>query len=320
MVIGESRQGKTTEILNILENFNSNGEIMPDGRPAKIIHLKLNAKVSWKALGERVLDSLGYPSKGRHNQTQIWELVVKTARLQGVVGFHFDECQHLFKEGADSNKQHLDSFKTLLKDTRWPLMLILSGVPELKKHIKEEEQLDTLLKTVEFQGIDLNCESDVKELVGLAFSYARRVGVEFSVSEGSDFFERFAFAACNRWGLAIELLIEALTICQLEGEKVSTVEHFSKAFSKIYSTPPGYTPFDLSDYQDGFDHEKLLVALENSDDYHTPLSQCDVVAQGCAPTAMRLRPKTATAGPYHRPHRQEARGESPPAQGGQAHF
>lgn len=31
----------------------------------------------------------------------------------------------------------------------------------------------------------------------------------------------------NRWGLAIELLIEALTICQLAGEKVSTVEHVS---------------------------------------------------------------------------------------------
>lgn len=266
LVIGESRQGKTKEIRNILEKFNSSGEIMPDGRPAKIIQRTLSGKVTWKTLGELVLKALGYPLKGRHTQAQIWELVIKTAKLQGVVGIHFDECQHVFKEGAVSNQQFLDSFKTLLKDTRWPLMLILSGVPELEKQISKEEQLYRLLSKVEFQGIDLNRQSDMDELVDLAFSFARRAGVEFSVSEGSDFFERFAFAACNRWGLAIELLIEALTICQLAGEKVSTVEHFSQAFSTIYSTPPGYTPFDLSDYQDGFDHEKLLAVLENSDD------------------------------------------------------
>jgi len=100
----------------------------------------------------------------------------------------------------------------------------------------------------------------------LSFSFALRTGVEFSISEGSDFFERFAFAAYNLWGLAIELLIEALTICQLSGEKVFTVEYVSRAFSTIYSTPPGYTPFDLSDDQEGFDHQKLLVMLENSDD------------------------------------------------------
>lgn len=239
---------------------------MPDGRPAKFIQRTLSGKVTWKTLGELVLDALGYPLKGRHNQAQIWELVIKTAKLQGVVGIHFDECQHVFKEGAVSNQQFLDSFKTLLKDARWPLMLILSGVPELEKQISKEEQLFRLLTKVELQGIDRNRQSDMDELVALTFSFAHRAGVELSVSDNSDFFERFAFAACNRWGLAIELLIEPLTVCQLAGEKISTVEHFSQAFSTIFSTPPGYTPFDLSDYQDGFDHQKLLVTLENSDD------------------------------------------------------
>lgn len=96
-----------------------------------------------------------------------------------MIGIHFDECQHVFKEGAESNQHFLDSFKTLLKEKRWPLMLNLSGVPQLAKHIKMEEQLDSLLKKVEFQGIDLNRQADMDELVDLSFSYARRAGVSF---------------------------------------------------------------------------------------------------------------------------------------------
>jgi hypothetical protein len=49
----------------------------------------------------------------------------------------------------------------LLKDSRWPLVLILSGIPALDDHIAREEQFARLLRPVHFDSIDLNRSSDM---------------------------------------------------------------------------------------------------------------------------------------------------------------
>lgn len=263
VVIGESRQGKSTEIETMLKAFNDGTTIMPDGRPAIIISCLLSGKVTWKDLGIVILRELGYPIRGRLSQSEIWARVRKYAELQGVVGIHFDECQHVFTE-ADSvtNQKILDSFKSLLKDHHWPLMLIFSGIPSLSTHIKKEEQLDRLLRTVSFEGIDLNNEADMEEMLQLIFSYSEKAKLDVNSFATDEFPDRLAFAACQRWGLVIELLIEAFGLVAHAGDKVCTIDHFSKAFSNISGLPEGYSPFTMPDYQNNFDQAKLMEAYE----------------------------------------------------------
>ncbi|SEP13393.1 AAA domain-containing protein [Salinihabitans flavidus] len=265
MVIGESRQGKSREIQRLLERFNDGSVVMPDGRQGTIIHCILSGKVTWKDLGLKVLHQLGYPLKGRRTQSDIWEMVIKYAKLQGVVGIHFDECQHVFSEdGERTNQQILDSFKTLLKESRWPLMLILSGIPSLATHVAKEEQLSRLLRTVRFQEIDLSCPADKDEMLQLTFSYAEQAGLDFTPLATEDFLERLAFTCCNRWGLVIEMLIEAFTRAKFLKEEVCTKDHFSYAYAKTYSTPVGYSPFTMPNYQDGFDQARLIEVLKRT--------------------------------------------------------
>jgi|TARA_R110000796_G_scaffold184075_1_gene300657 hypothetical protein len=59
LVIGESRQGKSHEIQKVLTQFNDGSVVMPDGRPAKILHCILSGKVTWKDLGVKILELLG---------------------------------------------------------------------------------------------------------------------------------------------------------------------------------------------------------------------------------------------------------------------
>lgn len=265
LVIGESRQGKSREIQSLLEKFNDGSVIMPDGRPAKIIQCILSGKITWKDMGMKILSVLGYKLNGRHSQARIWDLVVKYAELQGVVGIHFDECQHVFTSDGDrTNQQILDSFKTPFKDSRWPLMLILSGIPTLAAHIAKEEQLARLLRTVRFEEIDLSRKADLDELVHLTFSYAKRAGLEFEPLADPDFLERLAFACCNRWGLVIEMLIEAFTIAQIKGDTVCEIDHFTNAFAKTYSTAVGYSPFTMPNYRDSFDPATLMKVLDRT--------------------------------------------------------
>jgi hypothetical protein len=265
IVIGDSRQGKSTEIDSLLKAFNDGTTIMPDGRPAKIISCLLSGKVTWKDLGLVILEDLGYPLRGRHSQTDIWSKVRKYAELQGVVGIHFDECQHVFT-AADTatNQKILDSFKSLLKDHQWPLMLIFSGIPSLATHIKKEEQLYRLLRTVKFEGVDLSKKKDMDELIHLVFSYGDKADLEFDDFEMEDFLARLAFAACHRWGLVIELLIEAFSLAVLSGDKVCKIDHFSKAFSKISGAPLGYSPFTMPSYQENFDPDQIFDMYEKS--------------------------------------------------------
>ncbi|MDD9741683.1 hypothetical protein PVW47_18005, partial [Marinovum sp. SP66] len=66
---------------------------------------------------------------------------------------------------------------------------------------------------------------------------------------------------CNRWGLVIEMLIEAFTYAQLNGDEVCAIDHFEHAYAKAYSAPLGYSPFTMPDYRDGFDHERMMELL-----------------------------------------------------------
>lgn len=265
VVIGDSRQGKSTEIDSLLKAFNDGTTIMPDGRPARIVSCLLSGRVTWKDLGLVILEVLGYPLRGHHSQTEIWSKVRKYAKLQGVVGIHFDECQHVFTTAdTTTNQKILDSFKSLLKDHQWPLMLLFSGIPSLAAHIKKEEQLDLLLRTVSFEGIDLSRDKDKEELIHLVFSYADKVNLEFDDFEMEDFLARLAFAACHRWGLAIELLIEAFSLAVLSGDKVCKIDHFSKAFSEISGAPVGYSPFTMPDYREHFDSDRMFDMYEKS--------------------------------------------------------
>jgi hypothetical protein len=120
----------------------------------------------------------------------------------------------------------LDSFKSLLKQPEWPLMLILSGVDSLVHHITSEEQLAYLMRPVSFTEIAMHHPDDLAELVSLCHAYADKAGLDFSGLNTRDFYERLTCACANRWGLVIELLIDAFVIA-LDGARPSPARSIS---------------------------------------------------------------------------------------------
>ncbi|ULB09626.1 ATP-binding protein [Cereibacter azotoformans] len=273
LLTGPSRLGKSDESDRLISEFNTRGELMPDGRPARIVRCELSRKISWKELGVTTADAIGYPVDGRRNQSYIWRMVLEQAKRQGVIGIAYDECQHVFTEdGNKTNRIFLDSFKTLLKDSGWPLILILSGVPELAAHVHQEPQLRHLLRPVHFKPIDLDGERDANgvsrdmdELNRLAYTYAEAAGLCFDGLSNGDFFGRLSHACAGRWGLVIELVIDACVICKCSGATDLTIDHFVQAFAEASRMPRDFSPFTAPDYQDCFDQDKLLEILRRSD-------------------------------------------------------
>lgn len=191
-------------------------------------------------------------------QQGVWGLVQIQAKAQGIVGIHFDECQHIFpKEGRVERGKILNSFKSLLKDLEWPMMLVLSGVDELAGHIKSDDQLDELLDDVVFSEFDVNRSGDIEELNTLCHAYAEMVGLDFSDLASVDFFQRLALACAGRWGLMIELLINALVVAVLDGSDAIRADHFCRAFTKGTRYRPGISPFSIRDFEKHFERRKL---------------------------------------------------------------
>ncbi len=159
----------------------------------------------------------------------------------------------------------LDSFKTLLKDPSWPLMLILSGVPSLATYVVPYVQLNELLDPVHFAPIDITKEADIAELNRLAYTFADKVGLNFDPLSNRDFFERLAFACDNRWGLVIELITAAFIKCKMSGSSTLDVRHFVEVFAKKRGIHVDFSPCAAPDYQRLFDPATLNRILNQAD-------------------------------------------------------
>ncbi|MEJ6404803.1 hypothetical protein [Yoonia sp. 2307UL14-13] len=261
LVVGPSRIGKTSEIDHQRVLFNDAQIKMPDGRQAMMVKVMLRGSSKWKELGVLTLRALGYDKeiRGAVNQTQIWNQVVFHAKANGVVCIHYDECQHIFiRRSAEIQNEIRGCFKSLLKQPEWPLMLIFSGVDELKQYILGEEQLGNLVKTVTFPKIDPQQASDLFEMNSICFAYAEKAGLDISTLSSADFHQRLAFACSYRWGLVIELVIRTAVVAKKAKSAAITAEHFCQAFTNRFELQSGYSPFTLQDYRQYFEADAIF--------------------------------------------------------------
>nr|WP_319947062.1 AAA family ATPase [uncultured Shimia sp.] len=260
VMTGQSRVGKTRELNKLIKDFNASETLMPDGRPAKVVSCLLSGRVTYKDLGLRTLSALGYELHSNRTQDYIWGRVLDQAQGQGVIGIHYDECQHVFSDGAKSNRIFLDSFKSLMKESRWPLMMILSGVPSLTEYVGSYEQLQKLVNPVHFDTINL--KRDEEQLRQLLFLYADQVEVDIEELVTKEFLARLIHACCHRWGLVIELLIEALIEAKLRGNIQLQVQDFAEQFALKTGISKEYTPFTAPDFTTAFDLQKMFELYE----------------------------------------------------------
>ncbi len=260
IITGLSCVGKSQETRKLIDDFNESATEMPDGRPGRIVSCVLSGRVSWKDLGIQTLNALGYEIRSSRTQAYIWEMFVYQARRQGVIGVHYDECQHVFVEGAKTNRYFLDSFKSMMKEPSWPLMLFLSGVPTLTKFVKPYEQLSNLLQPIHFE--EINFKRDMQLLNSLMFAFADKAHVDIEKLSTPDFLARLDHACGHRWGLVIEIVIAALVRCRVQKRTQIEVKDFVEEFALRTGVPKKFSPFTAPDFREVFDAAKLLDLTE----------------------------------------------------------
>ncbi|MCF2906195.1 ATP-binding protein [Octadecabacter sp. CECT 8868] len=251
LVTGQSGSGKTTEIRSLLQRFNADGVELPNGMPARFAEVSLKGVETWKDFCKSTSDAVGFTiaEKARLTQGDIWGIVIREAKINGFIGIHFDEVQHIFRKKSEVDRLAvLDSFKSWMKSHKWPLMLIFSGVPELNVYMREEPQLYRLLDRLPFEDISLPEDyQTIHEIVG---SYAISAGLEVDPDlMTQDFLDRLVCAGAYRWGLVLKLTSFACTIAQDASSTSLTRDHFVKWWVNKTKAAKIATPFLHSGYE-----------------------------------------------------------------------
>lgn len=262
VVTGSSGAGKTTEIEKLMRDFHAFNAILPNEQSAKIAMCVLDRKGSWKDLGRNTLHAIGYPTSdnARMTQSQISRRIKQQSERQGIVAVWYDEAQHILaKKNEEALIEVLDCFKTMVKGPDWPIMLILSGVPELAGIIPALEQLFRKVTHVRLDDIDFAADAEkVHSIVG---SYAIEAGLEGDDAlDTEDFLHRLTTVSAFRWGLVIELVMKAVGKAVAEHSSRLKVDHFVQAWVAKTGMNPVATPFTHSGYQTMFRKDKPFQA------------------------------------------------------------
>ncbi|GGL81665.1 ATP-binding protein [Wenxinia marina] len=250
VVTGEPGSGKTKEVKHQIAQFNDGRIPLPDGKPSRMVSCLLDAKGGWKDLGSTTLRSLGYPIENlsRHTQASITAKIVDHAKRCGVVGMYFDEAQHILRSKNETNRHViLDSFKTLMKSQDWPLMLILTGVPELMGYVQEEPQLHRLVTHQTFPDLELPADLGVINDIVQSAAIESQIEVSDDVMT-RDVYIRLATAGAFGWGLVIGLVIDACEAARVREAGVLERRDFAAAWCGKVASSRGLNPFTHDAY------------------------------------------------------------------------
>lgn len=227
LVTGASGAGKTTEVEKLIEDFNKYQAVLPNGKTAKFATHVLDRKGTWKDLGKDTLKFI-YPASDGARMTQgaIGRRTKQQGELHGFVGVWYDEAQHILAhKTSKALEEVLDCFKTMLKGPNWPMMLVLSGVPELADYIPQFEQLCRKVTHFRLEDIDFQEDSDVVNSIVGSYALEADLSVADELCE-DEFLHRLVTGSAYRWGNLFDLVMKAVGKALVEHSQELSIEHF----------------------------------------------------------------------------------------------
>ena len=255
---GETGAGKSRALRRLLLGT---PRLAPseDGRVRPCVRLSVRAPATLKSVGLDLSKVLGYPLSPETRENVVWAKVIEhlaSARTEVLV---LDEFQNASSRANKDEAVRLrDTIKSLLIDDH-PVILILSGLPEIVDFVRVDGQVRRRGRFTAFETLDVDDAAFVTEAVA---SLARDAGLALDEKAfQANVAPRLIHAACGQLGNAVEMSIEAI-LCALrprvpvrdeEGREVDeadgpprarlTVGDFARMFGERTDNMPFANPF-----------------------------------------------------------------------------
>lgn len=251
VLIGRSGSGKTTAMREFRRSSSDLIRSDPMQEICEFIGLQVPSPATMKFLGTATLQACGYPTTRDKAASAIWDMVKQRLMFRKTLFLHFDEAQDLTRFQTENERRAVvNTLKSLMENSQWPVSLILTGTPELKAIINQDPQLARRLYPIEIDRLNACC--DAAAVLDLLRHYVRRAGCSLEDDlAGEGFAQRLMHAADYEFGLMAELIVQALSAA-LFTEGVQTtlrLGHFGDVFHMRSNAVDGLNPFLAEDFR-----------------------------------------------------------------------
>lgn len=244
-LIGASGSGKSAAVGHFLK---ANPDLLSDDRgdgACEFFSQIVPSPASMKAVGVEVLAALGYELTGEKSAPLMWNMIKKRLALRGALFLHLDEAQDFSRELTKNQQRDvINTLKSLMNNGRWPVSLILTGMPDLKNLINQDPQLVRRLDAVEIRPLDPDLSH--RKTRNLLRKYAEKCGVELHPDlQTEEAARRLLHAADYAFGLKTRYIVGAITrmLEQSGTERALSLSHFAIEYQQRSGALRALNPF-----------------------------------------------------------------------------
>lgn len=260
-LIGGSGSGKSTAVRRLITDYPQLTQLEEGKEVVEFVKVVLPTPALLIPVGAEFLKKLGYPQKRLKSGAEIWDQVRHMLAQRKTIFVHVDEAQDLLT--SDTNKVRRDvvnTLKSLMNDAHWPVVLILSGTPQLAKIINSDRQLGRRLDVIHIEAISWQC--DGKKAQKLLEAFVSKAGLEISSELMSgEFIRRLIHGSGNEFGTLIQTIYFSLAEAMRSGDATLRLSHFAKQYFEAAACHPEFNPFLAEDF------EKIDVQTKLASEY-----------------------------------------------------
>jgi hypothetical protein len=249
-------EGKSSLIGHALSGFRQVDSGQPaatdaddDVAPSEPVMLRLitPSPGGMKSLGLEILKKTGYAEVAdRRERWSIWKVVRRQIALKGVRLLWLDEAQHILGlGGAAEQRAALDAIKTLMMGEN-ACAVVLSGLDVLELVRRVDPQIER--RFTFFRPQRMVGPKERRRLKAILTEFCGEAALGAPVEP--DIVDRILHAVDDRFGCAIEVMVEAVALAVKQHSKVLDLQHFSESWAITSGCEPSLNAFIAEKWAD----------------------------------------------------------------------
>lgn len=249
-LIAPAGTGKSRMAQQVVQTYEEVAEAT-GGREfgSRIVSVIVPGRATIKETLRAILRKMGYPCEANRDEDYLTQRLQAQFESQRVAALHLDEVQDSGRYAtSDSMRMFGKKFRNLMQHPKWPVCLILTGTLEAREFINHDQTLTRRTRPIEI--LPMTYEQDARLLRQSAARLVQRAGLsDGGLFEEPEFLKIFMHASAYRFGVAMEMTIEAIGEAMGDGDTEISLDHFAGAYYLRMNCSDEVNPFMTQHWQ-----------------------------------------------------------------------
>lgn len=243
-LIGPAGAGKSRIAAEIIAEHHALTEAAGDRQfGTRVVSVVVPGRATVKETLRAILRTLGHPAKGARDEDYLGQLVTEYFKECRIAALHLDEVQDSGRyKTNDSMEVFLKRFRNMMQDTAWPVCLIMTATAEARHMINHDPTFTRRLRPIEIKPITFARDGAVLRKALMQLFHDAGVS-DPGLLAIDEFIKILIHAAAGRFGVAMEMSIEAIGECLADDTREMDMAYFADAYALRMDCDEEMNPF-----------------------------------------------------------------------------